>query len=60
MLPKALYESLPVLYFLSAIFSIYTIGSTIAAASAALLITCSVLVTFMRWSYRRGNIPHSI
>lgn len=60
MLPKALYESLPLLYFLSAIVSVYLVDSPLVFASATLLVISSVLVSFMRWSYRRGNIPHSI
>jgi intracellular septation protein A len=57
MLPKTMYESLPALYLLSAVFSIYLLDSAIVIASAILLIASAVLVSYMRWSYRRGNIP---
>lgn len=60
MLPRALYESLPALYLIFGVLSVYLIDSAVVIASGVLLMAASLLVSYMRWTYRRGHLPKGI
>lgn len=51
-LPKPVYEALPVIYLLMGIFTASTFDSSIALISSGLFFTAATLIMYMRKAYR--------
>ena len=58
-LPKPVYESLPALYLVMAIFTATTFESSIAFVSSGLFLMTAVLVFYMRKTYRNNQLENT-
>ncbi len=54
MIPKALYETLPALYILCGLAVLFNLDHTLGTMSGLILVTLSMMVSIMRYNYRRA------
>lgn len=55
MIPKALYETLPYLYFIVGALSVAGLDVSAGRMSGAMLVGASVIIFKMRRDYRKGD-----
>ena len=53
MLPKSIYESLPAIYIFGGLAALYNLDHALGTMSGLILIGLSLMVTTMRYNYRR-------